>query len=36
MMENRGCRWIDYVDTGNDYIDPATGEELDKFRLAFK
>jgi hypothetical protein len=26
MIENQRCRWIDYVQTGNSYTDPATGE----------
>ena len=36
MIENQKCRWIDYVQTGNSYTDPATGETPAAFRLAFK
>ena len=36
MIENQKCRWIDYVETGNSYTDPATGETPVAFRLAFK
>ena len=35
MIENQKCRWIDYVQTGNNYTDPATGETPVAFRLAF-
>ncbi len=36
VVRNNRCRWVDYIDTTNTYIDPTTGKTIKLFRLAFK